>query len=71
VAVGRAFTDTFSGIAPSSLPGFVVAELVGLVLGVGLVAVLYPRAGRGAEQVVFPREEGEPAGVVPAGQGNG
>ena len=71
VAVGRAFTDTFAGIAPSSLPGFVVAELVGMVVGVGLLAVLYPRPGRGAEQLVLPREEAEPAGAVPAGQGNG
>jgi arsenate reductase len=42
VAVGRAFTDTFAGIAPVSLPGFVVAQLVGLLAGLGALAVLYP-----------------------------
>jgi arsenate reductase len=42
VTLGRAFSDTFAGIAPSSVPGFVVAQLVGLVVGVGALAVLYP-----------------------------
>ena len=43
VTVGRAFTDTFTGISPASVPGFVTAELVGAVVGVLVVAVLYPR----------------------------
>jgi arsenate reductase len=34
IAVGRSLTDTFAGIAPSSVPGFVVAELVGGALAV-------------------------------------
>ncbi|WP_433081915.1 aquaporin [Dactylosporangium sp. CA-052675] len=42
VTIGRAFTDTFAGIAPASVPGFVAAQLAGLVVGVGLVAALYP-----------------------------
>ncbi|HEY3868372.1 MAG TPA: MIP/aquaporin family protein [Actinocrinis sp.] len=45
VTVGRAFTDTFAGIAPSSVPGFVLAQLAGAALGTALVALLYP-AGR-------------------------
>ena len=44
VTVGRVFSDTFAGIAPGSVPGFVVAQLVGLGLGTALVTVLYPRA---------------------------
>ncbi|MEV5692535.1 aquaporin [Micromonospora globbae] len=60
VTIGRAFTDTFAGIAPASLPGFVVAQLVGLVVGVGLLAALYPDAGRAADQVVVPAKEGDP-----------
>jgi glycerol uptake facilitator-like aquaporin len=54
VTVGRAFTDTFAGIAPGSVPAFVVAQLVGLVVGVGLVLTLYPDAGRAAGEVVTP-----------------
>jgi len=34
VALGRMFSDTFAGIAPASVPGFVVAELVGAGLAV-------------------------------------
>jgi glycerol uptake facilitator-like aquaporin len=35
-AVGRMFSDSFAGIAPSSVPGFVLAELAGAALGLGL-----------------------------------
>jgi len=61
VTVGRAFSDTFAGIAPASVPGFVAAQLVGLVVGLGLLVALYPGAGRGVAQVVVPREGVEPA----------
>ena len=44
VTVGRVFSDTFAGIAPGSVPGFVAAQLVGGLLAVGLVAWLYPSA---------------------------
>ena len=52
VTVGRAFTDSFAGIAPSSVPGFVVAQLAGLLVGAGLLLALYPDAGRAADEVV-------------------
>ncbi|MFU8875454.1 aquaporin [Micromonospora sp. SL4-19] len=57
VTIGRAFTDTFAGIAPASVPGFVLAQLVGLAVGVGLLAALYPDAGAAADQVVVPTDE--------------
>ncbi|WP_426503300.1 aquaporin [Dactylosporangium sp. McL0621] len=44
VTIGRAFTDTFAGIAPGSVPGFVAAQLAGLAVGVGLLRALYPSA---------------------------
>jgi arsenate reductase len=43
VTVGRAFTDTFAGISPGSVPGFVGAQLVGAAIGLALVAALFPR----------------------------
>ncbi len=52
VTVGRAFTDTFAGIAPASVPGFVVAQTIGLVVGAGLLLALYPGVGRAAGEVV-------------------
>ncbi|WP_051853966.1 aquaporin [Streptomyces sp. NRRL S-146] len=41
VTIGRAFTDTFAGIAPGSVPPFVVAQLVGAALGLCLVLVVF------------------------------
>ncbi|MFF0041595.1 aquaporin [Streptomyces mirabilis] len=43
VTIGRAFTDSFAGIAPASLPAFVAAQMAGAVLGLALVAVLFGR----------------------------
>lgn len=42
VTLGRVFSDTFAGIAPSSLPAFVLAQLVGAAIGAALVLALYP-----------------------------
>lgn len=41
-AFGRMFSDSFAGIAPSSVPGFVVAELVGAGIGVAIHRALSP-----------------------------
>jgi glycerol uptake facilitator-like aquaporin len=40
---GRMLSDSFAGIAPSSAPGFVAAELVGAGIGVGIDRLLGPR----------------------------
>lgn len=54
VTVGRMFSDTFAGIAPVSVPAFVLAQLVGAAVGVGLAALLLP-AGVDAGRVVVER----------------
>ena len=36
VAIARGFTDTFSGIRPIDLPGFIIAECIGAVCAVAL-----------------------------------
>ncbi|GAC1322650.1 MAG: aquaglyceroporin AqpS [Mycobacteriales bacterium] len=54
VSVGRAFSDTFAGIAPASLGGFVLAQVVGGAVGLGLVLVLFP--GGAAADLVVPAE---------------
>jgi glycerol uptake facilitator-like aquaporin len=43
VTVGRMFSDTFAGIAPGSVPGFIVAQIIGGLIGLALIAALYPR----------------------------
>ena len=63
VTIGRAFTDTFAGIAPASLTGFVVAQLVGLLVGVGLLLALYPSVGAAAGEVMVEQTADRPARV--------
>jgi arsenate reductase len=43
ITIGRTLSATFAGIAPASVPAFIVAQLVGGALAVALVRVLYPR----------------------------
>ena len=43
ITVGRMFSNTFAGIAPSSVLTFVAAQAVGGLLAVGAILVLYPR----------------------------
>lgn len=46
VTVARMFSDTFAGIDPSSVPMFVLMQLVGGVIALGLVTLLYPQETR-------------------------
>lgn len=52
VAIARSLTNTFSGIRPLDLPGFIVAEIVGAFLASALASWLF--AGRA--QTVSPKE---------------
>ncbi|KAB1159222.1 aquaporin family protein [Micromonospora sp. AMSO12t] len=54
VTIGRAFTDTFAGIAPASVPGFVAAQFVGGLVAVAALAAWYPHAADSADAVVVP-----------------
>lgn len=45
VTIGRSLTDTFSGIAPASVPMFIVFQVVGATIGALLTEYLYPRPG--------------------------
>jgi arsenate reductase len=42
ISVGRMFSDTFAGIAPASVPAYIVAQLVGGTVAIGLIRTLYP-----------------------------
>ena len=54
IDLARTLSDTFAGIAPSSVPAFVVAQLLGGALGVAAVLLLYPSADAAADDVVVP-----------------
>ena len=56
VTVGRVFSDTFAGIAPASVPGFVIAQLVGGGVAVALVHYLYPQVAEVADDVIVPHD---------------
>lgn len=58
-ALGRMFSDSFAGIAPSSVPGFVAAELVGAALGLAAHVALTPRHP-------FPDAPSHPPGRAPS-----
>ena len=59
VAIARSLTNTFSGIRPVDLPGFIASELVGAVIGAMLMGWLL----RGATETAAPRKNASP-GVV-------
>jgi glycerol uptake facilitator-like aquaporin len=42
VTIGRAFTNTYAGIAPASVPAFIAAQVIGGAVGTLLAIALYP-----------------------------
>jgi glycerol uptake facilitator-like aquaporin len=42
ITVGRMFSNSFAGIAPSSAPAFIAAQIGGGIAGVALIKVIYP-----------------------------
>jgi glycerol uptake facilitator-like aquaporin len=56
IDLARTLSDTFAGIAPASVPMFVLMQVVGGAVGVAVVAVLYPRITAAADTVVVPKE---------------
>jgi len=57
VTLARAFSDTFAGIAPSSVPYFVFFQIVGATVGTGLLVLLYPDAGDAVDDVITPHTD--------------
>ena len=57
ITIGRMFSDTFAGIAPSAAPLYIAAQAVGGVLAFLLIRMLYPRiTPQQAEDVLLPHE---------------
>lgn len=53
IVIGRMFSNTFAGIAPSSAPAFIAAELLGGCVGFVLLRALFPdAAGTGASRTL-------------------
>jgi arsenate reductase len=55
ISIGRMFSDTFAGIAPSSVPAFIAAQIIGGALAVLVIRALYPRLTPAqAADILFP-----------------
>ena len=64
ITVGRMLSNTFAGIAPASVPGFVVAQLIGGAGALLAIAILYPDITPAeAADVVLPHP---PQSIAPA-----
>jgi glycerol uptake facilitator-like aquaporin len=57
VTLARALTDTFAGIRPADVPGFIVAQLAGAATATVLFQWLVPSLPRSADCLVVPRSE--------------
>jgi glycerol uptake facilitator-like aquaporin len=65
ITIGRMFSNTFAGIAPSSVLPFIAAQILGGVVAVGVIKVLYPAiTPADAAEIIVPHH-GEP-GRAPA-----
>ncbi|WP_406329907.1 aquaporin [Streptomyces sp. NBC_00203] len=65
VTIGRAFTDTFAGIAPASVTPFIAAQLAGAAVGLGLLAAVFGRRAPVEGEAVVPHGETELAPSTP------
>lgn len=65
ISVGRVFSNTFAGIAPASVPGFILAQLIGGAAAIVVIRALYPDVTpEEAADVIMPHGiEGERDGV--------
>ncbi len=72
ITIGRMFSDTFAGIAPSSVPSFIAAQIIGGALAVVVIRTLYPGVTPAeAADIIVPhhRSRAEPAPDGAAGDG--
>ena len=67
ITIGRMFSATFAGIAPSSVPAFIGAQVTGGVLAIGVILALYPGITPAASQVTVPRDQDHAASDGQAG----
>jgi arsenate reductase len=57
VTFARTFSDTFAGIAPSSVVPFVLAQAAGAMLACATVRFLWPKISDSADVVLVPHEQ--------------
>ena len=65
ITVGRMFSGTFAGIAPSSVPPFIAAQILGGIAAAGIIKALYPAITPADAAGIIVPHHGEP-GRAPA-----
>ena len=53
VTIARSLSDTFAGIAPESVLGFIAMQLVGMALAIGVIWALFPTIGEVADEILL------------------
>ena len=69
IDIGRMFSNTFAGIAPASVPGYVIAQLVGGIAAIVVLRTLYPDVTPAdAAEVIMPHPDGHarPSQLAPS-----
>jgi arsenate reductase len=67
IDIGRIFSNTFAGIAPASVPSFIVFQLIGGAVAIGVIRTLYPDlTAEDAAEILLPHEgdKADPVRVV-------
>jgi glycerol uptake facilitator-like aquaporin len=68
ISLGRMFSDTFAGIAPASVPVYIVAQLIGGACAILAIRALYPDVTPAdAAGVVLPHEQAPHGASVQVG----
>jgi glycerol uptake facilitator-like aquaporin len=60
ITIGRMFSDTFAGIAPTSAPAFIAAQILGGLLALVVIKALYPAITPAqAADIIVPHQQGQ------------
>ena len=57
VTLARSMSDSFAGIRPADVPGFIIAQILGAIAATLLFRWLVPITTKDAETVIIPHEE--------------
>jgi arsenate reductase len=57
ITLGRSLSNSFAGIAPSSTPGFIIAQFAGMALALLAIKIVFPDIDEYADEVLMLHEE--------------
>jgi arsenate reductase len=73
IDIGRMFSNTFAGLAPASVPSFIVFQLIGGAIAIAVIRTLHPDiTSDEAAEIMVPHEDGSshvPESALSSGRG--